>query len=165
MASVCVCPSCRDPPLPCELESGKGTRYKAVCVRIGPRCTAVTHWLYVRWWERWSGGWRLRRIMCPLPLSAPEETEDSKWGLSFYDSMQTTGSAEITGMNSMKNQYHIMLELTFHAPGDTLDNKSSLSYNIQRRLQGRSLINSVNSKKKQSCKVWTNLTLPWRTSA
>lgn len=63
--------------------------HRAVCVRTGPQCAAVTLWLYARWSERWSGGWRHRRIMCPLPSNAPEETLDSKWGLSLYSATES----------------------------------------------------------------------------
>lgn len=35
--------------------------------------------------------------MCPLPSNAPEETQDSQWGLAFYNET-FKGPTEITGV-------------------------------------------------------------------
>lgn len=75
--------------------------HRGVCVRTGPRCTAATLWLYVRWSGRWSGGWRCKHTMCPPPSNAPDQTPDSdEAGL-----LRGAESGEIR-RNTSKNQSH-----------------------------------------------------------
>lgn len=136
MVSVSVCPCCQDLLLPYVSGSGSGTRYGAVRVKTGLQCTAVTPLLCVRWLERWRGGWRRRHIRCPLPLSAPEETLDSKWVLSSYNFTTKTGQGQMRLLIWTAQRINtVWLELTLKFPEDPLENKPSQ--------QGWHFVNSI----------------------